>query len=665
VRLGGGRTAWRLFLAYAVATLVPVAALGVVLSYALAQEAQRRGVGEGRAVAALLARTAVEPLLDGRDLKLGLSTVEWQSLRRMTDRAIVDGSVLRLQLRDRSGRVVFADDSGGPRTPPAPAEIESEALDAAGGATMAHLTRLNSDADDVGPAGERAVEVYLPLTARGTRVGVLEVYLPYDPIDADVSAGLRTLYVILGLGLLALWALLAGISVSTMRRLRQAVARNAYLADHDPLTGLPNRELFRRHATEAIVANGRVGAQTAVVVVDLDRFKEVNDSLGHRNGDVLLRELGNRLTECARAEDTVARLGGDEFGLVLTADTEAEVLGRLDCVRDLFEREMLIEGLPVTAEASFGYALAPADGSDAESLLRRADVAMYTAKESRTGPARYDSLRDHYDAGKLALVSELRRAIESGELVLHFQPKAQLRTGEIRAVEALVRWQHPERGLLMPIAFLPVAEQTGLIEPLTRWVLDAALREVRSWGDRFDGLTMAVNVSARNLSRADFANTALGALYRTGVAPRRLIVEITETALLTEPDTAAAVLDQLTRAGVRVSIDDFGQGQTSLGYLPSLPLYEIKIDRSFVADLPANLGHQAIVRSIVDLGHRLGLQVVAEGVETAEVVRLLDAAGCDIIQGYLLARPMPSERLAEWLSDRGVAGDRARVAIAG
>jgi diguanylate cyclase (GGDEF)-like protein len=631
-----------LFLAYAAASLVPVLALGLVLSSALAAEARARGIAEGRAEAGLVARTAIEPLLDGRPLSAPLSAVELVGLRRLTDRAVAAGHVVRLRLRDLSGQVVFSDDGSGFGE-----AADDEAPAAARGTVVVHLTRLNTDPNDIGPAGRMVVEVYLPLTAgtgpNAARVGVLEIYLPYAPIDADVNAGLRTLYLVLGLGLAALWVILAAVSGSTIRRL-------AYLGDHDPLTMLPNRGLFQRRAAEAIEAARRGGGSAAVVVADLDRFKEVNDTLGHQNGDALLRELGVRLLAHVRAGDTVARLGGDEFGLVLPATTEEEVRALLDRLRAVLEEEVLVGTLPLSAETSFGYALAPADGTDVDTVLRRADVAMYLAKGSRTGHARYDSVRDHYDAGKLALVAELRRAIESNELILYYQPKAELRTGRVCAVEALVRWQHPERGLVPPDAFLPVAEQTGLIEPLTRWVLTTALDQVRAWGRPFDGLTMAVNVSARNLSRPDFADMVLAALDRAGVAPERLVVEITETALLADPEVAADVLTRVAAAGVRVSVDDFGQGQTSLGYLSTLPLHELKIDKSFVADLPDNAGHAAIVRSVVELGHNLGLQVVAEGVETAGIVTVLASTGCDIAQGYLLARPMPPDQLPQWLA---------------
>jgi diguanylate cyclase (GGDEF)-like protein len=640
------RSTWRLFLAYAAASLIPVVLLGLVLSFALAAEARDRGLAEGRAQAALVARTAVEPLLDGRSLAQPLSAAELAGLRRLTDRAVGAGHVVRLRLRDPSGRVVFSDDGSGFGG----ATEEDEVAEAVRGSVEAHLTRLNTDRNDTGPAGQRVVEVYLPLRMGGTVVGVLEIYLPYDPIDADVSAGLRTLYLVLGAGLAALWAILAAVSASTMRRLRHAADRNAYLADHDTLTELPNRTLFQRRAAAAVEAARRAGGSAAIVVADLDRFKEVNDTLGHHNGDALLRQLGERLAGEVRAGDTVARLGGDEFGLVLPAVREDEVRVLLERLRATLEREVMIDTLPLSAEASFGYALAPADGTDVETLLRRADVAMYLAKESRAGHARYDSVRDHYDAAKLALVAELRRAIEGGELVLHYQPKAWVRSGAVCAVEALVRWQHPQRGLVPPDAFLPVAEQTGLIEPLTRWVLSSALDQVRRWGAEFESLTMSVNISARNLSRPDFADTVLTALDTAGVPAHRLVLEITETALLADPETAAKVLGRVAAVGVRVSIDDFGQGHTSLGYLSTLPLHELKIDKSFVADLPVNHGHAAIVRSIVELGHNLGLHVVAEGVETDQILDVLASVDCDIAQGYLLARPMPPDQLPGWLA---------------
>ncbi|MFI1992896.1 putative bifunctional diguanylate cyclase/phosphodiesterase [Actinoplanes sp. NPDC020271] len=631
-------SSWRLFLTYAGASLVPVLLLGLVLTFALSHEARDRGIGVARVQAALVARTAIEPLVGS--LEAPLTAEDAGELQRLSASAISSGAVVRLRLRDTAGRVIFSDDGSGTG-----ADVGDEVLDAVRGTVVAHLTRLNSDRNDVGPAGPEVVEVYQPIIRDGPVLGVLEIYLPYDPIAREVSRGLHTVYLALTAGLAALWMILAVISGSTMRWI-------AHQAGHDALTGLPNRTVFQRHAAAAVEAARRDGRTTAVVLADVDRFKEVNDTLGHRTGDALLRELGGRLAAAVRSGDTVARLGGDEFGLVLP-DIGPDAIGPLlDRLRAALEAEAMVGTLPLSPEASFGYALAPADGTDVDTLLRRADMAMYLAKGTRSGTARYDRRRDHYDAAQLALVAELRRAIENDELVLHYQPKAELRTGKICSVEALVRWRHPKRGLVAPDAFLPVAEQTGLIDPLTRWVLATALAQVVAWGEPCGALSVAVNVSARNLARADFADTVLAALADTGVPAARLVVEITETALMTDPAIAADVLNRLAEAGIRVSIDDFGQGQTSLGYLSTLPLHELKIDKSFVDDLPDNIAHAAIVRSMIDLGHNLGLQVVAEGVETVEVADLLKAAGCDIAQGYLVARPMPAGDLPPWLSER-------------
>jgi len=281
-----------------------------------------------------------------------------------------------------------------------------------------------------------------------------------------------------------------------------------------------------------------------------------------------------------------------------------------------------------------------------DDLLQHADVAMYVAKAQHVGVVRYDARHDHYDAHNLGLIAELRRAIDAGELVMHYQPKAALEDGRVEAVEALVRWQHPTLGLLYPDRFIPLCEQTDLIDKLTTHVLRTALTDVSDLGD----VSVSVNVSARTLGRGRFAEQVIAVLEELGVPPRRLIVEITETSLLTDPPRAAAVLAQLDAVGVRVSLDDFGIGQTSLGYLSSLPVHELKIDKSFVMDMLANPAHAAIVRSIVDLGHNLNLRVVGEGVETDAVFATLRDAGCDLAQGYLLARPMPVDQLRLWLS---------------
>ncbi len=477
---------------------------------------------------------------------------------------------------------------------------------------------------------------------------MLELYLPYAPINADVSADLHTLYRDLALGLGALYIVLLAVALSVSRRLRLQVKINKFLAEHDGLTDLPNRTLFESYAQEAVDYAGQTATRTALAIIDLDRFKEVNDTLGHHSGDELLTKLAQRLAAATRPQDVVARLGGDEFGIVLrdVSDPE-EVLHRL---HDVIEHEVEVNGLPLSVESSIGFVVAPDDGADVDELLQYADVAMYVAKAQHSAVVRYEAGADHYDAANLALISSLRKAIDGGELVLHYQPKTTTDGATVEAIEALVRWQHPTLGLLYPDRFIPLAEQTDLIDKLTDWVMRTALTAVDELGPEWRHLAVAVNVSARSLNRASFASHVIDVLGYLGVAPARLIIEMTETALLTDPHRALAVLAEVHAAGVQVSLDDFGVGQTSLGYLSSLPVDEIKIDKSFVTDMLANPAHAAIVRSVVDLGHNLSLRVVGEGVETADVLAGLHATGCDLAQGYFLARPMAGDALSQWLA---------------
>ncbi len=653
-RVARHRSLPRLIAFYAAILLVPVLLLGLLLGASYRAEARQRGLAEGRSEALLVAETAVEPALDGQPLSDGISLQEKADLQRLVRHVIRNDDILRLRLRDLSGQVVFSDDGSGFGQKP-----EDEALDAARGTVVERLTALNSDDNDKGATGPESVEIYVPLTAgdHNQRVGVLELYLPYAPISADVNAGLHSLYLYLALGLAALYLVLFAISISVSQRLRTEVRLNRFLAEHDALTDLPNRSLFHRRAERAIKRALRRKERVTLAIIDLDRFKEINDALGHQNGDRLLVELAKRLEANMRPRDMIARLGGDEFGVILTGDAHPEtVLGQL---RDLIELEVEISGLPVSIESSIGFAVAPEDGLDVDELMQRADVAMYLAKSEHAGVARYDRSLDNYDAANLGLIAELRRAIAEDELVLHYQPKARVSDGRIDALEALVRWQHPTLGLLPPDRFIPLAEPTDLIERLTEWVLARAITDIRDLGPNMEHVAVAVNVSARSLSRPDFAERVIDTLDILGVDHHRLIVEITETALLVDPPRAAAVLAELATAGVSVSIDDFGVGQTSLGYLSSLPLEELKIDRSFVADITTNGAHMAIVRSIVDLGHNLGFRVVAEGVETDEVLGALSETQCDLAQGFLIARPMTLARLIAWSADLGAASAHA------
>ena len=634
----------RLYAAYAAIALVPVLILGLVLADHYRSEARQRGVAVGRSEALLVAQTAIEPSLDGRPLSDGLTLSQQADLQRLVAHAVRGGEILRLRVRDMAGRVVFSDDGSGFKEQP-----EDEASDAAKGQVVGRLTKLNSDSNDSGQVGPQTVEVYLPLQAGmpDHSVGVLEVYLPYAPIRVELASGLHALYRDMVIGLAALYAALLAISVSVSSGLRRQVRFNRYQAEHDDLTGLANRALFQRKGEEMLNRAAQNGSATAVALIDLDRFKEVNDTLGHTSGDKLLREVADRLAEAVGPAGMVARLGGDEFGVVLEDAGAPEAT--LERLRRSIEAVVSVSGLPLPVDASMGYVVAPADGSNMPELLQRADVAMYLAKGDHSGICRYDKVRDHYDAAKLNLIAELRHAIDAGQLVLHYQPKADVSGGRTKAVEALVRWQHPDHGLLYPDNFVPLAEQTGLIDKLTTWVMTNALSQISSLEGVGADVAVAVNISARNLTQATFAGQVIDILQQTNIAPRRLIAEITETALLVDPARAASVLGQLAQAGVTVSIDDFGIGQTSLGYLSSLPVGELKIDKSFVRDMLTNPTHAAIVRSVVELGHNLDLRVVAEGVEGAEVMDTLADFRCDQAQGYYIARPMPVDELAEWL----------------
>jgi len=358
--------------------------------------------------------------------------------------------------------------------------------------------------------------------------------------------------------------------------------------------------------------------------------------------------LARRVAAFTRPQDAVARLGGDEFGVILSdVEDPEEVLRRL---RDVIEKEVEVSGLRLSTESSTGFVVIPDDGIDVDELLQRADVALYVAKAQHTGVVRYDPTQDHYNSDNLGLIAELRHAIDNDELVLHYQPKVTLPQGEIGAVEALVRWQHPTQGLLYPDRFVPLAERTDLIERLTQWVLNRALSDMNPQDSAFAQIAVSVNVSARNICHAGFGSSVIDALREHGVPANRLTIEITETALLTDPGRATRVLTELAALGVGISIDDFGIGQTSLGFLSSLPVHELKIDKGFVTNMMSDPGHAAIVRSIIDLGHNLALRVVAEGVETEDVAHELRQAGCDTAQGFLFARPMPVGDLRDWVA---------------
>ena len=433
---------------------------------------------------------------------------------------------------------------------------------------------------------------------------------------------------------------------------RQAIAKE-HQAVHDSLTGLPNRALFRHQIEQVVNAGRRTDRTAAVMLIDLDHFKEINDTLGHHAGDRLLQEVSERLRASLDDHQMVARLGGDEFGVLIPdlashdeACTVAEQL--IAQLREPFS----IEGLTLEVDASIGIACAPEHGSAVEQLIQRADIAMYAAKEGGRGHQLFEPQLDRYSPRRLSLAGALRSAIADGEIVLYFQPKAELTTGRIIGVEALARWQHPRLGLIGPSEFVPIAEQTGLIGPLTSHVLEAALRQVREWSDAGEELSVAVNLSARSFLDTQLAVEIPRLLERTGVEARLLELEITESMLMLDPARAKATLERLSAIGLSLSVDDFGTGYSSLANLKRLPVDGIKIDKSFVIDMPHDQSDAAIVRSTIDLAHNLGLKVVAEGVESSEAWRRLEELGCDLAQGFHVSRPLPADAMTRLLAER-------------
>jgi diguanylate cyclase (GGDEF)-like protein len=422
---------------------------------------------------------------------------------------------------------------------------------------------------------------------------------------------------------------------------------------HDPLSGLANRQLFRDRAERAIAEARRSGTTVAVMIIDLDHFKEINDTLGHQVGDELLVEVARRLEQSLPPLATVARLGGDEFA-VLVADVgsqesaEAIATSMLSALTSPF----VVGDIRLSVQASAGVALAPRHGKDVFTIMKRADVAMYDAKGERARVRTYRPETDTHTPRRLELLSDLRTAGERGELFLVYQPKVELRTDEVTAIEALVRWAHPTRGLVLPDEFVTLAENTGIVSLITSYVLDAALGQVCEWSAAGLDLDLSVNISVRDLGDSSLPTTVASTLDRWSIEPHRLTLEVTESGVMTDPRLAIEVLESLRAIGVRLSVDDFGTGNASLTYLKQLAIHELKIDKSFITGYAESQNDSIIVRSTVDLAHSLGLSVVAEGVEDQSTLDDLRRIGCDTAQGYHLSRPMTAGELERWARAR-------------
>lgn len=430
-------------------------------------------------------------------------------------------------------------------------------------------------------------------------------------------------------------------------RAEETIKRHAYF---DDLTGLPNRLLLNERLRQALLNSQREDKLVALLIVNISQFKEVNRSLGHQSGDFLLREVGRRLADNLRKSDTLARIAGDEFAVLLPTSASEE--GAKEVARKLLEaleQSFVVDELKLDVGANIGIALFPEHGTDADELVKRASLASATAKQTHSGYAVYSLEQNQGNSHRLMLTTGLRRAIAEDQLFLLYQPKIDLRTGCVSGVEALVRWQHPQIGVIPPDEFVPLAERSGSIMQLTQWVIGEAVRQCQMWHAAGLSISVAVNVSRRNLQEPELPQKVSALLESFQMSSQYLELEITEGALMADPAGGIEVLSRMNNIGLRLSLDDFGTGYSSLAYLKNLPVSEIKIDKSFIINMELSKQDVAIVRLIIELGHTLGLNVVAEGVENQHTKEMLVALGCDRAQGYFISRPLPAEEITRWL----------------
>jgi diguanylate cyclase (GGDEF)-like protein len=621
---------------FAVLSLLAVVALGAAVGTVVQRVVTSAATAEAARSGQLLAHFADDGLTTA-SLANGLTSAQRERLDRGARPDEQSGQLRNLLIYAPGGKVVYDSKGKLDGTVIAPSV---ELIAAFGGHTA---SEVENDARAEHPELGSLLEVYVPLQLRAAdgRHAVLEVYLSYAPTLRRAADATRLIRLVLLAGLALLWGLMWLLSVSVNRTLRRQAALNEHLAMHDSLTGLPNRRNLTARAQDLVDA----GTTGALVLVDLDRFKEVNDALGHAIGDELLKQVADRLVSAARGSDVVARLGGDEFAL-LAGDVSGAADARTIAGRvvDAFADPFRVGGVLLGVEPSAGVSLLP-DSPDVDTLLQHADIAMYQAKHGRTRIALYDPALDGNTLERLSMLTELRSAVSGdGGLHLVYQPTVDLRSGAVVGVEALLRWDRPDGTSVQPAEFIPLAEGTGLIGPLTEYVLHLALAQSRRWLDEGLAMPVAVNLSARNLLESDLPDRVSAALFEHGVTADLLVLEITESAVVEDPIRAEEIVRALVDLGIRVAIDDFGTGYSSMAALTRLPIDCLKIDRSFVTDLDDGGPGATIVTASIGLAHDLGMRVVAEGVETTAQLDQLRAMGCDVVQGYLLARPMlPSE----------------------
>jgi diguanylate cyclase (GGDEF)-like protein len=643
---------------FGVTSLVLLMALGVVVGQRLHSAQEQRTLSDAVRSAEIAANIGIKPLLTVDDLKrnfVPLDATRDQALSTALAPSLSSNGIVRLKIWNRQHWIVYSDNSklvgrwfaGDPH-------LES----AFAGHTNSQLTNLDSPEELEERSFGQLLAVYVPLRAasptrfasgnHGQVVGAFEIYLPYKPIAAAIAGDTRTLWITMALGLAILYLALFRLVAGASRRLRRQAKENAHQATHDALTDLPNRRRLSE-VVSAELADLGDDERLVIALLDLDRFKEINDTLGHPVGDRVLQVIADRLrTELDHAA-LVARVGGDEFAVVAKVGPVADEATALALsIEGALGRPISIDGVEISTQASIGVAVGPDDADDGEVLFQRADVAMYVAKRTHSRHRRYSEAIDTSSPDHFRLAADVRRGIDAGEFFLAYQPKVGFGDHELHGVEALVRWQHPERGLVNPGDFLPTIEHTELINPLTYYLLDQALAQWQRWDAAGFVIPIAVNLSARSVLDPDLPGRIVDALARHDAPPSALELELTESAILADPDEARAALATLSDLGLRLAVDDFGTGYASLAYLISLPVDIVKIDMSFARQVTVDPDSAAVVRFTVDLARQLQLEVVAEGVEDGATFIELARLGCDLAQGYHISRPVPGDDLTTW-----------------
>lgn len=634
----------RLVLGFAVVLSVALALasaliLVVVRSFTVSQ-AEQAATRQAGLVAATLLRDEV----GASDFNRPVSPARRSQLDALFRAHVVAHDTLGVSLVRRDGVVTYSTDHrliG--------ASTDSYAAEAADGTIVSRT----STAPAAGAADNvKVLETFTPVGPRARGRGAAAIIQSYEPIERDAQNALLWVGGVLEALLLVLFAVFVPLLARVSRRIGHQIERIHFQGFYDELTGLPNRAHLRERLNLAMSRAAERDRRLAVLLLDLDHFREINDTLGHEAGDAVLSTVGARLEELVDRDTLLSRPLGDQFAIVVECDADEDVAALGARMRSCVEEPLTVDGVRLAVDGSVGIALFPQDGEDATTLLRHAEVALHAAKQRRVGLLSYSPALDPHDPEQLSLVAELRQAAENGELAAHYQPKIDLSTNVIVGFEALTYWQHPVRGLLPPGAFIPIAERTGAIRHLSRPVFELALRNLRDWHAFDAGLSVAVNLSAIDLLDLELPEHLDGLLGAYGIDAGAVCLEITESTIMSDVDRTRSVLDRLAASGFLLSVDDFGTGYSSLAYLKNLPVREVKIDRSLISGVASSPQDRTIVRATIEMAHSLGLTVVAEGVETPGQQTLLRSLGCDYAQGYLYARPIPAAdvegSLADW-----------------